>query len=292
MPVPARVATPTAWRRFINPPEVHRASREGGVMRGVELAGAVLLGAAVVVPVEVVGNTVAVTLRLPNVVSEAYRNTWATQQVGPNIKVLTSALIPVAAATLPALVAVASALCGIGYGAYAGMQYGALNAVRPAFGHIEHVWKWGGSDALAFFTREMRAPLKPGQEPFDIRILEAGKGLVGGVASAAVEALFAGAIGVCRIPQALLRVWTGLVPKIAGDSGPFGLAVGILGTAAVPVAAALCPVAATFFGLGEGAVKGYQGGVAAALEKAVSRVGDFWRWSGKLASGHFEDLDA
>lgn len=270
-----------AWQRFISPPKV-KDVEDQGVVAHTRVACAMLCGAAVTAPVEALGNTAAVTLRLPNAVFEAYRTTWRTPKVGPKIKGLTSVLIPVAAATLPPLAAVASTLWGLGYGAYAGAQYGALNAVRPAFGHIDKIWQLGAADALSHFTEEMRAPLKPGEEVFDIRILEAGHGLVGGVASAAIEAVVAGAIGVYRMPGAWWRLWTAGVPKVAEESVPISLAVGILGTAVVPVAAALCPVAGAFFGLGEGAVEGYRRGVAAALGKSVSRVGDFWKWSGKL----------
>lgn len=278
----AAAARLSPWRRFIHPPKIQRG--EPSALNNARVAGAILFGAAVTAPVETVGNTAAVVLRLPNAVTEAYRTTWATPNVGPNIKVLTSVLIlPAAVAAVP-LAVVASALWGLGFGGYAGAEYGALNAVKPAFGHVEWVWKHGDSGVLADFTKELRAPLEEGKEPFDIRILEAFRGLAGAVASVAIEVPLVSAMAVFRTPRAFVRVWTDLVPEIAKESGIVGGAVGILATAAVPVAAALFPVGAVIWGLGEGAVEGYQRGIAAAVGKAMSRVGDAWKWSGKLVS--------
>lgn len=269
------------WAKFINPGP--RKERSGSrVVRELERSLEMLTSAFLSGAIETVGNTAVTLARLPGVVVKAYKTTWNTPKIGPNMKGLTSVMIPPAAVLTPPLILLGSAVWGIGGGAWRAVDYGVKGAVRKAFGDVTAIDEKStiGVDTV---SDQLMKPLEDGEQPFDIKLLGLGAGLAGAVVSPVVSVPVITAMSFPRSVQIYLQ----LMNRIWNDDDEHGIVLkstySALLTVAMPLAVALVPVAGTLAELGEGAAQGYKNGVTGAVGHSIQRIRDFWSATGKLA---------
>lgn len=225
------------------------------------LAGAVICG---------VGVGAASLVDVPRVTVSAARSLWHTPKIGRNLKVMTGLLLPVAAAASLVLSPIAGALYGLVTGFANGAEKGVADAVKSAAKDVGRYHNEVAGEAVKWLKDEQTANLPEGQEPYDVSVLGAGKGLVGGAISGTITGVAATALAAgYAIPGAVraeVELWKSDIPV------PFK----IVGTPVVPIAvglaACLAPAAGVLYGLGMGARDSYKEGIGEAIGNSAEAV--------------------
>jgi hypothetical protein len=234
-------------------------------------AGAALGSGVVSATVGAVGIGGASLIRTPEAVGKAYKALWNTKYIGPNLKTMLGiGGLPIAAV----LADVAAPIAGMGYGLWRGFagtfKHDKVGAGEAFVRGIEDTAKDVGTyfekapeylqDAYASVTK----PLPEGQEPFDVKIFEAVKGLATGIATAPVMALGIGALTLYRTPSLVGRGLETIWEESGRPVTNLTLSGALL--LATPIVDVLAPVAGLLFGFGDGIHKGYTKGTKAAFE--------------------------
>lgn len=226
-----------------------------------------LASSVVVAGVETVGNTVSSIIRAPQATAYAYKALWNTEQIGPVLKTAIACMLPPCALAAPILTAIGSA----GYGLFRGFDEGSKHGIGAAVTAAgEDVKKFDNLVAgkLIKELQEYEAkPLEPGEKAYDIRLVEAGKGLIGGAVAGAVEGVGVGAITLARIPQGIVKAFSEIWKS---DQGP------VLKTCEsllVPPAAILAAPLGAVGGLVYGIVTGFKDGYTKGLGESISNIG-------------------
>lgn len=219
------------------------------------------------------GGAIAGALKAPRIGFEALRGVWKSKMLGP---VLKSTLTPVIIAA--GLVApVFTTLAGVGYGMFVGFTEGAeKNPFQSGVKAVDVCKQMHGK-----FTKEIvegireaaaKEPNSP-EEVYEIKVIEAGKGLVSSVASAAIDGVGVGASTAIHIPQGYYKVtkelWKSDVALPLKVGGQF------LATAGAVLAVPLATVGGVLYGLGKGAYNGYQQGILESVKSAGHDVKEF-----------------
>ncbi len=246
-------------------PEKDDASNLWKAIRAVPsaLAGAVVCG---------VGAGAASLVDVPRVGINAAHALYNTPKVGNNLKVMTGLLLPFGAAASMVLSPIAGALYGFVTGFINGAERGFPAAVDMAAHDIKRYHEDVIGSAIKFLKEEQTANLPEGDEPYDVSIGGAAKGLVGGAVSATMTGVAAtGLAAFYAVPgtiRAEAELWKSDIPL------PFK----VVGTPLVPIAvglgAALAPLAGAVYGLGVGAKDSYQKGIGEAVSKQTEAIGD------------------
>lgn len=233
-----------------------------------------LCGIAQAVPAYPLFAVPRILRHIPRGVVNAIRALWRDERVGPNLKCMITIAIPAVAVITPPFVAVISAL----YGVYKGVSltWGKDKSVFSVIPRVyDDVRELDQKEVAGMITR-LRTyhpqPLQAGKKPFDISAFQALRGLVAGVAGAAVGTPIMATLIAVRIPQLF---WRGLC-MVWDDRTPFFLS--LLGSAVVLVVTALLPLLAVvgpaLFELKEGVQHGYEHGIGYALSKTWDTVKD------------------
>lgn len=242
-------------------PEKDDASMTWKAIRAIPsaVAGAVICG---------VGAGAASLVDVPRVGLNAAHALWNTPKIGTNLKVMTGALLPFGAAASMILSPIAGALYGLCTGFVNGAERGVLAAADMAAHDVGRYHKEAVGSAIKWLKEEQTSNLPEGQEPYDISLKGAAKGLAGAAVGGTMTGVAATALAAgYAIPGAIrleAELWKSDIPF------PFK----VVGTPIVPVAvglgAALAPAAGALFGIGMGAKDSYTDGIG----KAVSNQGD------------------
>ncbi len=273
------------WDGVINPEPKPRHREFKNFWNQTLYAGETLATAPFTGVLQCVGQTGTALIRMPQIVKEAYHATWATKHIGPNLKTLISVTIPVAAVFIPPFIALGSLLYGAGRGTQSVFSdYSWVGAHRIALNDIDVAWRLLKGENLSRMRKEITGNVRPGDEPFDIKVLQAGRGLVTSLTSAAIQAPLIGAMALYRMPKAYVKVMDMIWGR---DSDrdlmmPIKGALTLLAIPAIPLAVALCPVVGALTGVVEGAYRGYSKGFRSATRKAHSNARDFWNTSHKV----------
>ncbi len=233
-----------------------------------------LAGAVVGAGIETVGNTASSLYRMPEALFQSYKALWNTEQIGPVLKTTIGLLLPAAAVATPVLVALGSA----GYGLFHGFQEGVENGVGSAAKECAKDVKRFHNDLSGKLIDELRKyesePLEPGEEPYDIKLIEGGKALVGGAAGAVIDGVGIGAVTLVQTPRGVVKAYKEIWNS---DMGPVQkVTCSILVPPAAVLAAPLGVVGGAIYGLAIGAKEGYQNGLGASVEKTGEAVKDWW----------------
>lgn len=232
---------------------------------GKGLGGAVIGGLT-----EGVGVGASSLLRGPQVGFEALKGMWQSDMLGNTLK-LTMTPVIIAAGLASPLVATIGAL---GYGMFEGFKVGAEQSPLAAFGAGMETTKKFHNELAGGVIKGIREaaehePANPG-EVYDIRLLEAGKGLAGSLVGAAVVGV--GATG--STAYHLLPAYGKLTRELWKADMALPLKVGgqLLGTGAAVLAVPLSAGAGLIYGLGSGALHGYKEGVVDSAVHAAQDV--------------------
>jgi len=246
-------------------PEKDDASNVWKAIRAVPsaLAGAVVCG---------VGGGVASLVDVPRVGLHAANALIKTPKIGTNLKVMTGALLPFGAAASMILSPLAGALYGLCTGFVNGAERGFFASVDMAAHDVGRYHKDVCGSAIKWLKEEQTANLPEGQEPYDVSIKGAAKGLAGGAIAGTMTGVAAtGLAAVYVVPGAIraeAELWKSDIPL------PFK----VVGTPIVPLAvglgACLAPAAGALYGLGVGAKDSYTKGIGEAVSNQGEAIKD------------------
>jgi len=272
---PAPPATPPAPAPPANPPA-------DDDKKDITIGQAITaLGSAVVVAgIETVGNTASSIVNAPRATYYAYKALWNTEMIGPVLKTTIGALLPVATVAAPVLTALGSCGFGLVRGFTESLEGGMGQAVKTAVSDVKYFHKDLAGKLVEELGKYEVEQLPPGQKPYDIKVLEAGKALVGGVAAGAVDGVGIGLITLVRTPQGTFKLLSEIWKS---DQGPvLKTTETLLVPLGVVLATPLATVAGAVYGLATGAKEGYTNGLGAAAKKAGENVKDYWEATGEM----------
>lgn len=236
-------------------------------------AAAALTGAVLVAGIETVGNTACSVVRTPQALVQAYKTLYKTDYIGPVLKTAIAVTLPVGLVAFPVLTAIGSCGFGLFRGFQEGMEHGVVSAVKEGAKDIGRFNKEIAGKGIELMKEAEEEHLPPGDKPYDIKIIEAGKGLVGGVAGAVIDGAGIGLITAVRTPQGVFRVYKEIWTS---DQGPvLRVTESILVPPAALLAAPLATVGGALYGLVTGFGAGYSKGLSESLDKSFETVSQY-----------------
>ena len=269
-----RTLTPATTPR-LSPPAARPASTSSTTAHVITIGQAFegLAGAVASAGIETVGNTVSSLVQLPRATAQAYKTLYNTQLIGPVLKTAIAVTLPVGIVAAPVLTALGS----LGYGLFAGCGRGIEKGVGDAIdGALKDVGSFNSEVAGGLVKAMQQAEteaLPEGQKPYDIRVVDAGKGLVGGIAGAAIVGGGLGAVTAFRTPQGVVKAYKEIWNS---DQGPvLRVTESLLVPPAAVLAAPLATVGGVVYGLVTGFANGYQKGLGESLHGSVDTVSKF-----------------
>lgn len=243
-------------------------------------------GAAIGAVIDSVGATASSIVHLPKALYSAYKTTWKTKAIGPVLKTAISALLPVGALLVPPLTAIG----GLGWGMASGFGNASHEGLSSAIEEsIENVEDFHTEQAPKFYeilkAAENAMPAE-GEKPYDIKIIEAGKGLVGAAAGAIIEGPSVGVITAARVPKGLSMIFK-LINK-QESVGPVAkkavsLVIYLLSLLAPP----LTSIGGAVYGMAAGFKDAYKEGITQSMK---NRIEDLKKWDDvtrEMANGDF-----
>lgn len=271
----AQASNPPVASEVVAAPDVDRVERKeiddknfSWLDLGKGITGSVIGGA-----IEGTGAALAGVLKSPRITYEAVKGTWKSKMLGPVLKATLTPVIIAAGVVAP----VFAAIGGLGYGMFEGFKEGAeRNPLAAGSKAIETTKKMHGKftgeivDGIRdLATKEPKSP----DEVYEIKVIEAGKGLAASATSAVIDGAGIGLSTALHTPQAYLKVSKELWKS---DSAlPLKVGGQFLATAGAVLAAPLGFVGGTLYGLGKGAYNGYQQGFLGATEAAFHDVKEY-----------------
>ena len=232
---------------------------------GKGVAGSLVGGA-----IEGAGIGASSLIRSPQVAFHSVKGLWKSKMLGPVLKATLTPVVITAGLVAP----VFAALGGTLYGMFEGFKEGAEKsplAVPAAAGNTvrEFHTKWAGQAVEGVQNLAAQEP-QSSDQVYEIRLIEAGKGLIAGAAGAVVTGAGVAASSLVNLPRAYVRgnqeIWkseAALPLKVGGS---------LLATGAAVVAVPFAAVGGALWGLGSGAYHGYKDGLLPAIGDAAKDV--------------------
>jgi hypothetical protein len=229
-----------------------------------------VVGGVVGGAIEGVGIGASSLVRSPQVAYHSLKALWKTKMLGPVLKTTLTPVVIAAGVGAP----VFAALGGTLYGMFEGFKEGAEKsplAVPAAAGKtIKYFHQDLAGKAVEAVTELSQQEPRTPDQVYEIKVIEAGKGLVGGVAGAAVAGLGVGASTLVNVPGAYVKASS----EIWKSDAALPLKVGgqLLATGAAVLAVPLATVGGALYGLGTGAYHGYSEGIVPSVVDAAKDV--------------------
>lgn len=225
------------------------------------------------------GATVAGVIKAPRITFEAVRGLWKSKMLGPILKSTLTPVVIAAGVTAPVFVAIG----GLGYGMFDGFVEGSsknpwaavtksVDTCKQMHGKVTKQVVEGIRDMAA---KEPNSP----EEVYEIKVIEAGQGLLSSVASAAIDGVGVGASVLVNTPKAYFNLSKSLWKSEAAL--PLKVGGQFLATAGLVLAAPLGVVGGVLYGLGKGAYNGYTEGVLGGVKAAGHDVAEFHKAASK-----------
>lgn len=278
----------SSWHRFTHPSvrRTDEALESPTFATQTRIAGEILASAPTLGALLAVGNTGISLARLPRLITEAYYVLYHMPSIGPNLKVLAATLLPITVALTPPITAIASFGWGIGEAIYSAPEYGISGAVRRGFKDIDTAWDYSGDLGVNAIEEGLLKPLPEGKEPFDVNLIEAGRGFFAGVLGAVATVPILSAMMVYRTPQ----MTKSMFKRIWNDEDhsnraffPLKLAYTLLLAPGAAVLLGISPLGGALIGAVEGTKEGYKDGFGAAASEIKTVLKYIWDATGKLA---------
>ncbi len=225
------------------------------------------------------GAALAGLIKSPRITFEAVRGVWKSKMLGPVLKSTLTPVIIAAGVVAPVFVAIG----GLGYGLFEGFVEGSsknpwaavtksVDTCKQMHGKVTRQVVEGIRDMA---TKEPNSP----EDIYEIKVIEAGKGLVSSVASAAIDGVGVGGSVLINTPKAYYNVSKALWKSEAAL--PLKVGGQFLATAGLVLAAPLGAVGGLLYGLGKGAYNGYTDGLVGSVKSAGHDVAEFHKAASK-----------
>lgn len=220
--------------------------------------------------VEGVGIGASSLVRSPQVAFHAVKGLWKSKMLGPVLKATLTPVVITAGLAAPVFAALGGTLFGMFEGFKEGAEKNPLAVPGAALKTVgEFHNKWAGQAVEGVQNLANQEP-QSSDQVYEIRLIEAGKGLIAGAAGAAVTGAGVAASTVVHLPRAYVRgnqeIWksdAALPLKVGGT---------LLATGAAVVAVPFAAVGGALWGLGSGAYHGYKEGLLPAIGDAAKDV--------------------
>lgn len=217
---------------------------------------------------------------LPRATKDLYVVVYRTTSVGPNLKGMAYALIPIGALAVPGVLTTGAALAGLYYGAATGMEGDLAEVSRKIASLTNEIDRFLVKEYLPELENFVAEPLPEGKEPIDIPLGKMLRGVACGTASGVIGSpLMTLAIAV-HIPQVYYRVSKHLLLD-SEVGGLLKLFVAIMLNGGFTLVPPIIGFGSVSYQVGQGAVRGYQSGFIDALKHAVGDPWDTYRALGK-----------
>lgn len=235
---------------------------------GKGVVGGVIGGA-----VEGVGIGASSLVRSPQVAYHTLKGVWKSKMLGPILKTTLTPVVIAAGVTAPVFAALGGTLYGMFEGFKEGAEKNPLAAIPAAGNTIKQFHnELAGKAVEAVSELSQKEPETP-EQVYEIKLIEAGKGLIGGAASAGVLGAGVGVASLVHLPGAYVRASS----EIWKSDAVLPLKVGgqMLATGAAVLAVPLCTVGGALYGLGIGAYRGYSDGLVSSVVDGAKDVKKF-----------------
>lgn len=232
-----------------------------------------LVGGVVGGAIEGVGIGASSLVRSPQVAFHTLKAVWKSKMLGPVLKSTLTPVVIAAGITAPVFAALGGTLYGMFEGFKEGAEKSPLAVPAAAANTIKQFHNELAGKAVEAVTELSQKEPDSVEEVYEIRVIEAGKGLIGGAAAAAVAGVGIGASTLVNVPggyvKASSEIWksdVALPLKVGGQ---------VLATGAAVLAVPLAAVGGALYGLGTGAYHGYSKGILPAVGDAAKDVAKF-----------------
>lgn len=230
-------------------------------------------GAVVTAGIETVGNTASSLIRAPQAAGAAYKALWNTELLGPVLKTALGVMLVPCTVAAPLLTAIGSLGFGLFRGFDEGMHHGVGAAIEKAGQDVKTFHKDLSGKLVEGIHQFETAKLPEGKEPYEIKVIEAGKGLVAGTVGAAIDGAGVGLITLGRTPRGVVRAFSEIWNS---DQGPvLKTCESLLVLPAALLAAPLGLVGGAVYGLVTGFKDGYQKGLGEAIQNSAEIVSKY-----------------
>ena len=207
--------------------------------------------------------------KAPGMFLDAAKAVIETPKLGTNLKWMTGALLPFAAAGAVVLSPIAGALVGLCSGFYHGAQKGIAGAMAHS-NHEVRLYREGVGDVHQGIISEQTATLPQGEKALEVELGAAAKGLSGGLLNGSLMAGGTALMSAGYVVPALIR---GEYELLTSD---IPLHFKLVGAPLLPVglglAAGVAPVAAGLWGLGRGTRDAYTTGYRESLSNTKEEL--------------------
>jgi hypothetical protein len=239
-----------------------------------------LAGAVAGATIETVGNTASSLVNLPKATFHAGRTIWATDMIGPVLKTSLTALLPVAVVATPVVVALGSLGYGLFHGFGEGVEHGVGEAVKATAKDVKTFHKDLASKAVNELQNLETPHLQPGEKPYDIKVIEAGKGIIGAAAGAVVDGVGVGGLTLAKLPKGTYRTYEAI---LKGDIGPVAkTTASLLAPIAIALAAPLATVGGAVYGVYKGFADAYKEGLVDSVKNRMHDVKEYHDMTSKF----------
>lgn len=242
-------------------------------------AGLGLVSAGVNGAIQTVGMTASSLYHTAVGGVEAGAALWKAETIGPVLKTVGAALLPLAMIATPPLVAVASLGHGLFTGFTEGIKTGPKGAAKKALENVKDLHKEGFPDVREGIRSFGNEKLGEGEEAFDVSIKGGAEGIAAGVANGALGAVGFGGATLRHLPEAFIAVNKAIAHSDMG--APLKTVSHIMTAPLAVVAAPLGLLGGALFGLGVGAYNGYNEGFGESIEKTGDYIKTYNDYAGK-----------
>jgi hypothetical protein len=220
---------------------------------------------------------------LPEATFSAYKAIWRENRIGPNLKTVIFATMPIAVLAVPPLMVVGGAIYGLFRGAFSTFKDGFTGIFRAVKEDTAKVDNLLAGEFIPKLYDYYPKPLPDGKKPFDISPFQMVKSLVSATATVAIGAPLMFATAVMRLPQLYVRALREIFRKAMA-----GWLMNILFFILLTVALALIPPLALFAAVcanvGLGAVRGYRYGIREAIIRMFKDVRELNKMLSSIAT--------
>lgn len=232
-----------------------------------------VVGGAIGGVVQGVGIGASSLVRAPQMTGHALKGIWTSKMLGPVLKTTLTPVVLAAGVVSPVFAALGGTLYGMFEGFKEGAEKNPLAAIPASADTIKFFHKDLAGKGVEYVQELASKEPETPDEVYEIKVIEAGKGLVASTAAAAIVGAGAGASTLVNLPGGYLKASS----EIWKSDAALPLKVGgqVLATGAAALAVPFAAVGGVLYGLGTGAYNGYQEGVIPATGKAASDVADY-----------------
>ncbi|MCX7870173.1 MAG: hypothetical protein N2485_01165 [bacterium] len=223
------------------------------------------------------GNTLVTLKNLPKISINTFKAIKNTELIGPNLKALLFAILPLGIATAPALTALASFLFGLFKGVddildnKKTLAESISDTINTVSKFDNKILKEELQNIIKDFENEK---LEDGQKPVDIKVYETFRGVIASLINGAIGTAVFPTVTLANLPSILINFYKEVLKN--QEIGPvYKSTIIILSLLALPLIPPLSTVGGTIYGLYKGLTEGYKEGISKSISELLKDVKEY-----------------